>query len=311
MKKILLLSGLTALAVACATNPLTGRKSLQLVSNAEILPSSFQQYQEVLASSKIITGTEQAKEVQTVGQRIAAAADTYYQTIGKASVLNGYEWQFVLIDDSKTVNAWCMPGGKVAVYSGIMPVCKDANGLAVVLGHEISHALAGHGAEKISRTYAAEMGGQLLGGMINNAALQQTVQQYYPVASGITLLRYDRKQETDADITGLYLMAMAGYDPREAPKFWERMIESTEGSSTPEFLSTHPDPQNRIAALNAALPKALEYYNASKYRTGAPAAIPSTTAGSTITTTNNATTNNNTTKSATTQQSSTNKSYVY
>ncbi|MDR3273036.1 MAG: M48 family metallopeptidase [Flavobacteriaceae bacterium] len=302
MKKLLLLSGITALAVACATNPLTGRKSLQLVSNATILPSSFQQYQEVLASSKVITETEQAKEVQTAGQKIAAAAATYYQAIGKSSVLNGYEWQFSLID-SKTVNAWCLPGGKVAVYSGIMPVCENANGLAVVLGHEISHALAGHGAEKISRTYAAEKGGQLLG-MINNAALQQAIQQYYPSVSNITLLRYDRKQESDADITGLYLMAMAGYDPREAPKFWGRMIGVSGKRSTPEFLSTHPDPQNRIAALNAALPKALEYYNASKDRTGAPAAIPSTT-GSTITTTNNAT------KSAKKQKSSKTKSYVY
>lgn len=249
------------LLMGCATNPLTGRKSLSFVSNDQILPSSFQQYKEVLSSSKVITGTKQANEVSEVGNRIRIAAENYYNAIGKGAALDGYKWQFALIDDPKTVNAWCMPGGKVAVYSGILPVCKDETGLAVVLGHEIAHALAGHGAEKISQTYIAELGGQLLGGVTDNQALKSVINEYYPVASGITLLRYGRQQETDADTMGLYLMAMAGYDPREAPVFWQRMINSTGNSSTPEFLSTHPDPENRIAELNKIMPKALEYYN--------------------------------------------------
>ncbi len=302
--KILLLSVAALLAVACATNPLTGRKSLSLVSNAQILPSSFQQYQDVLSSNKIITGTTQAKQVSEVGNRIKTAAENYYKSIGKESALDGYEWQFVLIDDSKTVNAWCMPGGKVAVYTGIMPICKDDAGLAVVLGHEIAHALAGHGAEKISQSYVSEIGGQLLGGMTNNQALKSVINEYYPVASGITLLRYGRKQETDADTMGLYIMAMAGYDPRQAPIFWQRMIDATGGSSTPEFLSTHPDPQNRIADLNAKMSQALEYYNAYKYGT----TVPSSTGTSNITTSNSSTQ-----KSSSTQSSSTSvpSSHIY
>ena len=259
-KKCLLLSLVSLLTVACATNPLTGRKSLNFVSNSQLLPSSFQQYQEVLSSNKIITGTPQAKQVEEVGNRIRKAAETYYKSIGKTSALDGYQWQFVLSDDPKTANAWCMPGGKVAVYTGILSICKDDTGLAVVLGHEIAHALAGHGAEKISQSYISELGGQVLGGVTNNQALRQVINQYYPVASGITLLRYGRKQETDADEMGLYIMAMAGYDPRQAPIFWQRMIESTGGSNTPEFLSTHPNPENRIADLNRIMPKALQYY---------------------------------------------------
>lgn len=260
IKIFIFLLGLV-LFIKCATNPLTGRKSLSFVSNDQIFPSSFQQYKDVLSSSKIITNTQQAKEVSEVGNRIKIAAENYYKSIGKQSVLDGYQWQFTLIDDPKTINAWCMPGGKVAVYTGIMNVCKNETGLAVVLGHEIAHALAGHGSEKISQTCVAELGGQLLGGVTDNQVLRKVINDYYPIASDITLLRYGRKQETDADTMGLYLMAMAGYDPREAPIFWERMIRKTGNSTTPEFLSTHPDPENRIAKLNQIMPKALEYYN--------------------------------------------------
>lgn len=263
-KKCLLFSLVSLLTVACATNPLTGRKSLNFVSNSQLLPSSFQQYQEVLSSNKIITGTPQARQVEEVGNRIKKAAEDYYRSIGKSSALNGYQWQFVLIDDPKTVNAWCMPGGKVAVYSGILPICKDDTGLAVVLGHEIAHALAGHGAEKISQSYISEIGGQVLGGVTNNQALRSAINQYYPVASGITLLRYGRKQESDADEMGLYIMAMAGYDPRQAPLFWQRMIDATGSTDTPEFLSTHPNPQKRIADINKIMPKALQYYQTYK-----------------------------------------------
>lgn len=264
VKKILVSTWIALTLASCATNPLTGRKSLSFVSNSQILPSSFQQYSQVLTSSKIIKGTKDAKEVSEVGNRIKAAAEAYYASIGKSSALEGYEWQFVLIEDPKNINAWCMPGGKVAVYSGILPVCKDDTGLAVVLGHEIAHALAGHGAEKISQTYVSQLGGQLLGGVTNNQLLNGVIGELYPVASGVTLLKYGRKQESDADEMGLYIMAMAGYDPRQAPIFWERMVEATGGSSTPEFLSTHPDPKNRIEDLNRIMPKALEYYYASK-----------------------------------------------
>ncbi len=298
--KLLVFSVAALLTVACATNPLTGRKSLSLVSNAQIIPSSFQQYQDVLKSSKIITGTSQARQVSDVGNRIKTAAENYYRSIGQEAALDGYEWQFVLIDDPKTVNAWCMPGGKVAVYTGIMPICKDDTGLAVVLGHEIAHALAGHGAEKISQTYVSEIGGQLLGGVTNSQALKSVINEYYPVASGVTLLRYGRKQETDADTMGLYIMAMAGYDPRQAPVFWKRMIDATGPSSTPEFLSTHPDPQNRITDLNNHMTKAMEYYNASGYNK--TSSVQSTSKTSTSTSTQ---------KSSSTQSKSTSGSYIY
>ena len=148
-KKCLLLSLVSLLTVACATNPLTGRKSLNFVSNSQLLPSSFQQYQEVLSSNKIITGTPQAKQVEEVGNRIRKAAETYYKSIGKTSALDGYQWQFVLIDDPKTANAWCMPGGKVAVYTGILSICKDDTGLAVVLGQSILSGSKWHHSIKI------------------------------------------------------------------------------------------------------------------------------------------------------------------
>lgn len=262
MKKVFYLIVISLVAVACATNPLTGRKSFNFVSNDEIFASSFQQYNEVKSGSKIITGTADANRIKTVGERIKSAAEKYYASIGKSNVLSGYQWEFNLIQDDKTINAWCMPGGKVAFYTGIMPICKDDAGVAVVMGHEIAHALAGHGAEKISQTYASQMVGQVLSGAINNEALKSTVDKYYPVASNITLLKYGRNQESDADEMGLYIMAMAGYDPRQAPIFWQRMIAATGSNNTPEFLSTHPNPENRIADLNAKMAKALEYYNA-------------------------------------------------
>jgi predicted Zn-dependent protease len=264
MKKINLLAIAlgSAIAISCVTNPMTGRKSFQFSDNSELSAMALKEYNATLSKAKVITNTAAAKSVTNVGLRIKTAAEKYYTSIGRASDLSGYQWQFALLED-KQINAWCMPGGKVAVYSGIIPITKDDNGLAVVMGHEISHALAGHGNERISQATIAQYGGSLLGASISNSQLQSIFQQAYPLGAQVTLLAYGRKQESEADIMGLNLMAMAGYDPRQAIPFWNRMEAASSGAAKqPEFLSTHPGPENRIAALSANMDKAMQYYKA-------------------------------------------------
>ncbi|MFC4686110.1 M48 family metallopeptidase [Epilithonimonas pallida] len=252
----------TALGVTgCVTNPITGRSSIQIANNSEIATAAASEYKTTLSKAKVITGTADANRIKNVGARIKNAAYAYYKSIGRESALAGYSWEFNLIQDNQ-LNAWCMPGGKVAFYTGIMPVCKDDNGVAVVMGHEVSHALAGHGNERISQAMLAQYGGSLLGGTMSNSQWAGVFEKVYPIGAQVGLLAYGRKQESEADEMGLYLMAMAGYDPRTATSFWQRMESSSTGSRTPEFLSTHPNPQNRIADLNADMPKALQYYKA-------------------------------------------------
>lgn len=252
--------GATALAVAtCTTNPMTGRKSLQIGTlNSEITSTAVQQYQQTLKESKVETGV-QAQMVKKVGNNIKTAAEQYYASIGRAADLSGYQWEFNLLQD-KQVNAWCMPGGKVAVYTGILPITKDETGLAVVMGHEVSHALAGHGNERISQAMVAQYGGALLGGAISNQQIASVVAEAYPAVSQVALLKYGRTQESEADEMGLNLMAIAGYDPRQAIPFWQRMEASSSGARQPEFLSTHPSPATRVGDIQKDLPKALEYY---------------------------------------------------
>ena len=250
--------GALSLMMACTTNPITGRKSLQLANDQEISAMALQQYRETLSKSKVISGTTAAKSVQNVGLRIKNAANNYYRSIGREGDLTNYQWEFNLIDD-KQVNAWCMPGGKVAVYTGILPISKNDTGLAVVLGHEISHALAGHGNERISQAMVAQYGGAIIGST-TSGQMASIFQQVYPIGAQVALLKYGRSQELEADEMGLYLMSMAGYDPREAQPFWQRMESSSTSSRTPEFLSTHPSPENRRADLEKHMPKALEYY---------------------------------------------------
>ncbi|RRQ45145.1 M48 family metallopeptidase [Chryseobacterium sp. SC28] len=255
----LILSGLGI--IACVTNPVTGRSSIQIANNNEIMMAAATEYKTTLSTAKVVTGTVDANRVKNVGAKIKNAAYAYYKSIGRESALANYSWEFNLIQDPQQ-NAWCMPGGKVAFYTGIMPICKDDNGVAVVMGHEVSHALAGHGNERISQAMLAQYGGSLIGGSISNTQWAGVFEKVYPVGAQVGLLAYGRKQESEADEMGLQLMAMAGYDPRSAIAFWQRMEASATGSKTPEFLSTHPSPQNRIADLNADMPKALEYYKA-------------------------------------------------
>jgi predicted Zn-dependent protease len=255
-----LAAALAVLLAACQQTAFTGRSQLSLVPEADLLAMSFQQYDQFLDEHPPVRGTAAAEMVQRVGQRLQAAAERYYAAEGLSDQLDGYAWAFNLVDDPQ-INAWCMPGGKVVVYAGIMPVAQDEDGLAVVMGHEIAHALARHGAERMSQGLAAQLGGAVLGAALQteSAATQNLFQQAYGVGVQVgALLPFSRQQESEADEIGLYLMAMAGYDPEAAAPFWERMTAAG-GAGPPEFLSTHPAPGNRSARLQQLVPKARDY----------------------------------------------------
>jgi predicted Zn-dependent protease len=253
--------------VACTTNPLTGRKSFQgLADNSQLMTMAFQQYEQVKKTSKIVSGTKDSEMIKRVGERIKTVAENYYKSIGQQGILNGFNWEFNLIED-KNMNAWCMPGGKVAFFTGILPVCKDETGVATVMGHEVAHALAGHGAERMSQQAGAQLIGAVAGGALGNSSYRGAFEQLYPLGASMTILSYSRKQELDADEMGLYLMAKAGYDPTQAPQLWVRMKGATSDEQRPpDFLSTHPNPENRIADLQNNMQKALEFYNNSPYK---------------------------------------------
>ena len=247
---------------ACATVPLTERKSLHLVSDAELLALSIQQYPTILKESKLSSDAQKVQMVRRIGERIAKATADLLREKGLEAEIQNYKWEFNLIDDPKVINAWCMPGGKVAVYTGILPVAKDETGLAVVMGHEIAHAIAKHGNERMSEGLLVQLGGVGLSVALGTqpAATRDLFMQAYGVTAGVGfMLPYSRLQESEADHIGLVLMAKAGYDPREAIPFWERMNEKG-GSRSPEFLSTHPAPESRIANIQALIPEAMRYY---------------------------------------------------
>lgn len=260
MKKHIVITGICVigLAFSCATNPLTGKKTLNFVSNSELFPSSFQQYGEFLKENKVISGTADAKKVETVGMKIKAAAEKYLASLGQTDYLKGYSWEYKLVE-SKEVNAWCMPGGKIVVYSGILPITKDDAGLATVMGHEVSHALANHGAQRMSASQLQSLGatGVALATGSQSAEKQQMWQQYYGLGSQVgAMLPFSRSHETEADKIGLTLMAIAGYNPEKAVEFWTRMSANSGGQAPPEFMSTHPSDATRIANLKKMIPEA-------------------------------------------------------
>ena len=260
--KIFIILGLGCLLAACATVPLTERRSLHLVSDSELLSLSVDQYTKTLKEAKLSNDPQKVQMVKKVGERIAQATADLLKERGLESEIQNYHWEFSLIDDPKVVNAWCMPGGKVAVYTGILPLAGDETGLAVVMGHEIAHAIAKHGNERMSQGLLAQLGGVGLSVALGtNAGLTQDIfMQAYGVATQVgVLLPYSRLQESEADHIGLVLMAKAGYDPREAIPFWERMNKEG-GSRPPEFLSTHPAPESRIDNIKALIPEAMRYY---------------------------------------------------
>lgn len=262
LKKAIILSLIAVIIYACATVPITGRKQLSLVSNAEIIPMATAQYQEVIKKGPLSTNQEQTALVKRVGVRVQKAVEQYMAEKGLSSELQGFAWEFNLIDDPKTVNAWCMPGGKVAFYTGILPICKDEAGVAVVMGHEVAHAIANHGRERMSQGLAANMGISTLGAAMgqNPTMTKDIFMQAVGMGTQIGMLKFSRQHESEADKIGLIFMAIAGYDPQEAPKFWERMAAGSGGQKPPEWLSTHPSDETRIADLNKAMPEAMKYY---------------------------------------------------
>jgi predicted Zn-dependent protease len=247
----------------CSSVPITGREQLNLVSNSEIIPVATQQYDSIIRTAKLSTDQNQVNMVRTVGGKIQKAVERYMAQNNLSSQLDGFKWEFNVIDDPKTVNAWCMPGGKVAFYTGIMPICQDEKGVAVVMGHEVSHAIANHGRERMSQAMIANMGlSTLSAAMGQNAGMtKQLMLQAVGVGAQIGMLKFSRQDESEADHLGLIFMSMAGYDPNNAVSFWERMDKMSGGGAPPEWLATHPANSTRIADLKKELPEAMKYYN--------------------------------------------------
>lgn len=262
IRKVFLFLLAAGLCYACATVAVTGRKQLSLVSNGEIIPMSAQQYQEVIKKGPLSTNQEQTELINRVGVRVQKAVEQYMASKGASSELDGFKWEFNLIDDPKTVNAWCMPGGKVAFYTAILPICKDEEGVAVVMGHEVAHAIANHGRERMSQGLVEQFGLSTLGAAMgqNPTATQQLFMQAVGMGSNIGMLKFSRNHESEADHIGLIFMSMAGYNPNTAPKFWQRMTEMSGGQQPPEFLSTHPSHETRIKDLEGWIPEAMQYY---------------------------------------------------
>jgi predicted Zn-dependent protease len=247
--------------IACNTVPLTGRKQVNMISSSEMQTMSFQQYDQFLEENAISKNTQQTETVKRVGKNIQTAVEKYLIDNGHSSILEGYEWEFNLVENDQ-INAWCMPGGKVVVYTGILPITKDETGLAVVMGHEIAHAIAKHGNERMSQQLLQQAGsvGLMVAMKDHPAETQLMWQSVYGVGSQLAvMLPYSRTHESEADHLGLIFMAMAGYNPEEAPKFWERM-SAVSGEKPPEILSTHPSDATRINNLNQKMPEALNYY---------------------------------------------------
>ena len=256
----ILFIAMSLLFSSCGSVPVTGRKQLNLVSNQEVLTLSLQQYQQFIKSAPISTDKKNTALVQKVGRNIANAVETYLKNNGYADELSSYAWEFNLVKSSD-VNAFCMPGGKIVVYEGILPYTQDETGLAVVLGHEVAHAVAKHANERMSQQMMTEYGTAAIGTALGGTSTG--VQQAAAAAIGLgsqygILLPYSRKQELEADKLGLIFMAMAGYNPSQAAAFWTRM--SQQGSSTPEFMSTHPSDNTRIQQIEKDLPEAMKYY---------------------------------------------------
>ncbi|MCC7464762.1 MAG: M48 family metallopeptidase [Saprospiraceae bacterium] len=258
-KKVLIVLALMPLIYACQKTVFTGRKSLNLIPNAQLNQASYSEYRQFLSENKPMSSGKEVDLVRRVGNDIKAATEVYYRANGMSKELKNFAWEFNVVDDP-TVNAFCMPGGKVVVYTGILKVTQNEDALAVVMGHEIAHALANHGNERVSQGLVAQLGLTTLDlGLAMAQKPAQTRNLIMQAAGASTqlgvLLPFSRKHESEADEIGLYLMAMAGYNPSEAAPFWGRMNKSG-GSRPPEFLSTHPDPSKRSDRLKSLVPKA-------------------------------------------------------
>ena len=256
LKNLLIVIAVAGLISACAVNPFTGKKTMALVPNSQLFPTAFAQYDQFLTENKVIKGTTDAAMVTRVGQKIAVASERWLTANGYVGYLNDYKWEYNLVDD-KAVNAWCMPGGKIVVYTGILPIAKGETGLAAIMGHEVAHALANHGQQRMSAAYL-QQGVAIAGNIaIKDEQSRNAFNQYYGIGSQVgVMLPFSRSHETEADKIGLYIMAIAGYNPDEAAELWKRMSAQSSGQAPPELLSTHPSNDSRIANLTSLAPKA-------------------------------------------------------
>jgi predicted Zn-dependent protease len=255
------LVSLALLVTGCTKAPLTGRTQLSLIPAGEMLSMSYQQYDTFLQENKVSSDAAATAKVKRVGAKIQGAVESYFAANGMAGRLDGYRWEFNLVE-SDQVNAWCMPGGKVVFYEGILPICEDETGIAVVMGHEVAHAVAEHGNERMSQGLLAQGGLMVLAKALEEKPAE--TQQLWMTAFGLgaqmgVLLPFSRTQESEGDHLGLIFMAMAGYDPSAAVSFWERMAAEG-GGKPPEFMSTHPSDATRIRKINEHLPEAMSYY---------------------------------------------------
>ena len=256
------LCGLLLLQSSCSQVAITGRKQLNLVPDALMHSMSFQSYNEFLSQNKLSSDAGQTRMVKDVGRRIQTAVEQYCAQNNLSSRLKGYEWEFNLVEDS-SVNAWAMPGGKVVVHTGLLPVAQTEGGLAVVMGHEIAHAIARHGAERMTQGLIVELGGMALSQALAKSPEQtkNLFMRSYGIGTEVgVLLPYSRVHESEADRMGLIFMAMAGYNPNEAVAFWERMAAAKQGPQPPEILSTHPADATRIRNIKKLIPEAMQYY---------------------------------------------------
>ena len=258
MRKLMLIVMLFLGVTACKVNPFTGKKTLNFYPNSQIFPMSFNQYSEFLGENEVLTDTDEARMINRVGLRISSAAERWLNANGYAGYLKDYRWEYNLVKDS-AVNAWCMPGGKIVFYTGILPIAQSETGVAVVMGHEVAHALADHGAQRMSASTLQALGAVAGNVAINDLEARNTFNMAYGVGSSVgVMLPFSRSHETEADRIGLQIMAIAGYNPEEAPELWKRMKANAGGQAPPEFLSTHPSSDTRIANLTQWIPLAKE-----------------------------------------------------
>lgn len=258
MKKVVLVIAIFLSVTACKTNPFTGKSTLNFFPNSQIFPTAFAQYDQFLTENKVVKGGEDAAMIKKVGQRISSAAERWLTANGYPGYLKDYKWEYNLVQD-ENVNAWCMPGGKIVFYTGILPITQTERGAAVVMGHEVAHALADHGAQRMSAGTLQQIGAVAGNVAIKDERTRNTFNQAYGLGSTVGLmLPFSRSHETEADRIGLQIMAIAGYDPVEASELWERMKAKSGGQAPPEFLSTHPSNDTRIANLASWAPAARE-----------------------------------------------------
>ncbi len=256
LKNIIVAVMVVTLFLACTVNPFTGKQTMALVPNSQLFPTAFAQYDQFLNENNVVRGTSQAEMITRVGQRIAVAAERWLNANGYQGYLNDYKWEYTLVDDP-AVNAWCMPGGKIVFYTGILPVAGNEAAVAAIMGHEVAHALANHGQQRMSAGMLQQIGAVAGNIAIKDDRDREMFNQYYGLGTTVgVMLPFSRGHESEADRIGLYLTAIAGYNPDEAAELWKRMAAQSGGQAPPEFLSTHPSNQTRIDNLTALAPTA-------------------------------------------------------